>query len=467
MRSIDGLKKKMKLNKSGMTLIEVIAAMAILALVITPTLRIFASSSGTNFRAKSRQRATSVAEGVMESFKAYDMESLCIQFLGGSFKGVVAGGAPMSTEVKAYDVAGNLLASPLRQDGVLNIDTNARYEFKVENASSQGRFYDVTVEAVPVVAPNAMNFDDPNQYSDAIIALDEDQSYNAAAALETKAKTLFEADFTSLHSGATSHGVDSVELTDFTRTITLDVTDDGTAQTVLVKEKYTATATVSYHYSTGVGASSSSHTGNVTYDSTKIFYDMCLPDDSTTDTEWTVYDNTSTIAGVVTHGGVKHSKLNHIYLYYFPSYTGGFGTGAKDVIEISGTLSSLYDPAMSSQPKATGHMPLQITVAKQRSTYLTDTDVNLGEVTYNVSLQGSFSGSGSVELVTNLYENLSPLGSVSAVPSISGFPSPETVAEGVDDKVVLLYDIQIHVYEHEDGDAVGDEVATFSGTMNN
>lgn len=456
------VKSRKKLNRKGMTLVEVIVAMAILAIVITPALRIFASTSNTNLSSRLRQRATSVAEGAMESFKAYDVEQLCRQFETGNFNGVeVSSDAARPTTMSARAVYGVTEETPLRTDGTLRDDADS-YKFKVQNAVSEGHYYDMEILVTPRVARNVLRMYDANTYSDAIITLEEDTAYDAYAGLKAKAETLFETNFSSYHSSAASHDIDSVTISDFKRVIDLEADDNGTAQTVVMKVTYTCKAKVDYHYATGVGAGASSHSSSKEFDETDMVLEAVLDTDpaSTTPTQLKVYDNSSTIAGVTLSG--KTSKLNQLFLYYFPVYASKFGSGAKDEINIDCSLTNLYEPGIVADPKAEGYEPLKITVAKQKTTMLTDVELNYGEVNYNVSLNGSVTGGGQVDLQTNLQESLSPSGSVIAPPSISGFSGSETVKEGLVDRVVLLYDVEIHVYEAGETE----EVASFAGTLN-
>lgn len=451
------VKNRKKLNQKGMTLVEVIVAMAILAIVIAPTLRIFASASGTNFRSRQRQRATSVAEGAMESLKAYTVEQLCNQFRTLSFKGVVQStDATRPTTMNAWAVTGGVDEYPFRIDGTLKDDADS-YKLIAENVVSEGQYYDMEILVTPAVsyAPDVLNMDNMNTYSDAIICLEEDTAYTALSKLDQKARDELNDNFSTYHPTATgSPTINTVTISDFKREISVEANDNGTIQTVVLKVTYTCKAQVDYTYSSGSGSRS--------YDETVLKYNEVL-DAVSGATSLTVYDNSATIAGTEVNN--KKAKLNHIYLYYFPVYASNFGTGAKDEIKIDAALTGLYDylPATSVKDSAArGYGPLQITVAKQLATLLTDAQLNSGEVGYNVSVTGSLTG-GKVELQTNLQENLSPLGSVIAPPSISSvFGSGESIQDSLLERVVRLYDVEIHVYEAD----TTDEVAAFIGTMN-
>lgn len=70
--------KKMK----GFTLVEVIISLAILALLIVPTLSIYAALTQENTRAQIDQKAVNLSQNLMESFKTRSMEELCRRFNG-------------------------------------------------------------------------------------------------------------------------------------------------------------------------------------------------------------------------------------------------------------------------------------------------------------------------------------------------------------------------------------------------
>lgn len=454
-----------KVNSKGMTLIEVVVAMAILAIVITPALKMFANASGTNLRSRKATRAFTVGESVMECAKAYNVQQLCNQFAGGGFKGINYGPATTSSAV-VRDASGAEV-TPFLADGTLKEDASA-YVLRATNAESEGNLYDIEMEITPsIIASSAFDIENRNAYTDAIIWLEEDMNYEAVNELTTLAEDTFETNFSSYHTAA-SHSIDSVDITNLVRTIDIDVEDDGSAQTVTIKVNYTCTADVNYQYSATVGGSSTSAVK--TYDSTIMTYDVTFVDDADPTTpEYTLYDNSATVAGVSVNG--RPGKLSQVYLYYFPTYPNdnAFGTGAKDVINVNTNLSSgLYNPGSKTraEAEAEGCQPLKFIVAKQASTYLDEFDLNEGEVLYSASVTGALSGGGQVDVWDNYSKNLSTYtgAGVPAPVFVTGFTTDTDIQNGVKDRVNLLYDVTIHVYEAGDPTS---ELATYTGTINN
>ena len=77
--SIWRLRRK-KINNMGMSLVEIIVAMAVLMIVTVPILYTFVYSAHFNARAKLRQQTTAAAQTVMENLKAYSVEDICKSF---------------------------------------------------------------------------------------------------------------------------------------------------------------------------------------------------------------------------------------------------------------------------------------------------------------------------------------------------------------------------------------------------
>lgn len=73
-------KKETGVDDHGFTLVEVLIAMLILAIIVVPLLHTFVSSSRANMRARRVLRVTTAAQDIMEGLKAYTIEELAYQF---------------------------------------------------------------------------------------------------------------------------------------------------------------------------------------------------------------------------------------------------------------------------------------------------------------------------------------------------------------------------------------------------
>lgn len=70
-----------KLNKdAGFSLLELLIAVVILAIIVIPLLNLFLSSNRINIKSRQTLRATTLAQDIMEGLKAYDIEELQTQF---------------------------------------------------------------------------------------------------------------------------------------------------------------------------------------------------------------------------------------------------------------------------------------------------------------------------------------------------------------------------------------------------
>jgi len=74
------LKKIMKKNNTGFTLLEVLVAVIILAVISVPLLRSFATAAQTNRKSKIEEKCTTAAENIVESFRDVDVEELIAKY---------------------------------------------------------------------------------------------------------------------------------------------------------------------------------------------------------------------------------------------------------------------------------------------------------------------------------------------------------------------------------------------------
>ena len=70
------INKSIKSDNSGLSIVEVLVAVAILAIVFVPLLKTFTQASTLNSRAQKLQNVTSLAEGVMEDVKGKSIQEL-------------------------------------------------------------------------------------------------------------------------------------------------------------------------------------------------------------------------------------------------------------------------------------------------------------------------------------------------------------------------------------------------------
>ncbi len=114
----------MRKDNRGLSLVELIIAIIILAIVITPFLRSFVTSANTNQKAKRIMRATSVAENIMEAMKPLTLEEIVLQLSNDGDETHM----PVCTLVPVFDSHQELLVEenePVAGSGITNA---AKYE---------------------------------------------------------------------------------------------------------------------------------------------------------------------------------------------------------------------------------------------------------------------------------------------------------------------------------------------------
>ena len=118
--------RRLKDNNSGLSLIEVLVAMIILSIVVTPFLHSFFSTATANAKAKKMHKATIVAQSVMEGIRAESVESIAKQFNypGANWRitspSIINGGASLSAHVAelSYDPTTNSYGAVMRYEDV-------------------------------------------------------------------------------------------------------------------------------------------------------------------------------------------------------------------------------------------------------------------------------------------------------------------------------------------------------------
>lgn len=126
----------MKKDNKGMSLVELLIAITMLAVVMTPMFRSFLVSMKNNSKARDMFRATTVANNLMESLHAFNLEEICMQFnTEGNFKiypqaaAVAENGTPATMQ---YKELGEEVAGTIVKSGVIsnNAEGNPQYNFK-------------------------------------------------------------------------------------------------------------------------------------------------------------------------------------------------------------------------------------------------------------------------------------------------------------------------------------------------
>lgn len=141
--------ERSKLNKNaGFSLVELLIAVVILAIIVIPLLHLFVSSTRINVKSRKTLRATTVAQDIMEGLKAYNIDELKTQF--------------NDPAEGFYVIDDKLIKGNIREETSLEVDgagdpAEGLYCFSMSDVDMQGSKYDalVTVDGRGYMAPLA------------------------------------------------------------------------------------------------------------------------------------------------------------------------------------------------------------------------------------------------------------------------------------------------------------------------
>lgn len=301
------MKQKVIKNNKGMTLVEVLVAMMILTVVSLVLLRAFVSATKYNKIAKEKQREINLAQSIMESFKAYDMDEIVKQFNGSAPFTIYSGAHGSVYEVgrNSYDPVEDEL---IRNDGGLDPANADKYSFKLESVNYDGGLYDVEISLEPDPAVNSLVeiADSPkfNKFNDAFYTGETASAANAKIVEAVKVYLLTYTEFDT--SNDLNPDLDNVsEMMDFINVLSHDVyvtmENSGSAQVVNVKSVYDYEIFDMSFYTTS---------GSLTVG---FYVDSAWLDDVKFETK--IYDNSVT--------GAATASLNNVYINYCPYYESG------------------------------------------------------------------------------------------------------------------------------------------------
>lgn len=133
MRKVKRGSNARKLNRdAGFSLLELLIAVVILAIIVIPLLNLFLSSNRINIKSRQTLRATTAAQDIMEGLKAYDIEEVREQF-----KDPASG---------FYVIDSRLIKGGVREDtpGAGN-PSDGLYVFSMKELNLQGSKFDAKI----------------------------------------------------------------------------------------------------------------------------------------------------------------------------------------------------------------------------------------------------------------------------------------------------------------------------------
>lgn len=130
---------------AGFSLVELLIAVTILAIIVIPLLHMFVTSTRINVKSRQMLRATTVAQDIMEGLKAYNLEEVRAQFAPPE------GASPSTYYYPSngfYVLNTNLIQGGVREITELGPDATGEeiYYFGIENLKMQGGEYDALIK---------------------------------------------------------------------------------------------------------------------------------------------------------------------------------------------------------------------------------------------------------------------------------------------------------------------------------
>ena len=150
-----------KLNKdAGFSLVELLIAVVILAIIVIPLMNLFVSSNRINIKSRKTLRATTAAQDIMEGLKAYNIKEIKEQFAD-----------PASG---FYVIDSRLIKGGVAEETALEVDpsgnpANGLYVFSMKDVTMQGSKFDakITVDGRGYMTGTLTH---DNEFNDAALA---------------------------------------------------------------------------------------------------------------------------------------------------------------------------------------------------------------------------------------------------------------------------------------------------------
>ena len=311
-----------RINNKGMSLVELLIAVTILAIIVVPLLHSFVSSARINRKAKITQKLTTMGQDVMEGLKAYNVEDLAYEFDYPTVSSCNAHPSGFqlikpdlvganSTEVasRVYELASTgvdtymkVNATTTPAQSILVSGAGPSTEYKFDKEASKGKTYYFAVSNVSSERSTTSSYKadilikiDPSKYTTAGGSISSNKAlHNEDSLTDKKLADLYSMDTTRdaffLESGKQindaynkliSKGATIASAEDIYKKIEVEISDDGAGKKVTYKFRYGAP---------GVDANDASDPDPVVFPTN------------------------------ITLSTLKYAELDNIYLFYLPSY---------------------------------------------------------------------------------------------------------------------------------------------------
>ncbi len=458
------LNRRKKLNNKGMTLIELMVAVAILSVAIIPLMYAFINSMKYNAKGRELQQTTVLAHTIMEKCKGYTTKEIDDRMDNHTFLDTLTVGAlnnstktPMTGATTLWGSSGSLAddGTETYYIGMVQLE-NQRYDVQV-TLDNHGRqdLYNGTSD----IDSSMIHTESMNKYMDAVFTVNtvcnnaEDTEIDTVAGLDFEAYSEMiriltdgiKADAATKPSITEEVNVPLRDLLTLTtgklnlyRYIDITANNDGAGRDV-VNVTYTYTFTLdggvfSYNYNPPSGGATIPLSVDVGTNEVPLY-----------NLTFTIYDNAATMA----NGAV----LENIYFFYYPAYNGDLTDYpiSEDIITINNN---------------TGRY-INFYMVKQKNPVYSDVDLNTLEGVYEPYITVA----GGVVFYHNSDQNLGGSGPANPFHLVStgALTYPRGTLYDEENKI-LMYDVKVSIYpagSYNGSDIVGgaEPIITLNGTM--
>lgn len=411
-----------KQSNKGFTLVEVLVAILILAIIVVPLLSAFVMSAKTNAKARQTLRATTLAQNVMEELKAYSLETSAGHHNGTETGNFVVAAATQKYETVRYADGVHKVVTAVKDASTGEVTVTGReeeqYDFVLRGVKQENAEFDVEISVRKPEEKDA-NIPDGLGSFDMVNITSMNRSDCAYFAQEEAAHSVVATEY--VRRSQLNHTPMTAETfqSRMTRTIKIDVNSaaDG-SETVMVT------------------------------------YNYMIPDEGYVTPDHRLYTEYTTVFD----NYASQEELKSVYLYYYPLY-GLSGALPRDTFEIN-NMSDLG---------------INVYLIKMKDvTYNVYDDNNYKpsiKVTESNAQADDTGDVSNVKLCTNISNPVLQYTAAGTTPQfrVTDLGNAETVQN--------LYDVTIQVYKHdavtEGNDAgvttlkfdEGKKIATFTGTV--
>lgn len=451
--------KEFRRNNAGLSLVEIMVSVAILAIIVLPLLSSFVTSARTNAKAKNKLRATNVAENVMEGMETLSVKEFAYQFNypqegfdafmlsdDSTVMQVIPAGDSYGEVTKREDIASEItnpedlissaILKNLSGNGYKFLESDSRkYYFFASNLKVDNRKYNafITLDAKTNDLTSINRVYNTQSLAD---MSKMDTNYDAINSIKhTTSDILSEIDSWGYHTRNHGDGKQILGQNDISRTISIDITKSVSDATIV---------RITYQY-------------EFNYEGHHIKFPL---EGAANENDYTsvIYDNTYNTS----------CNLREIYLFYQPWYTsnsnnGHYGCTDKIVInnnesipcEVSIIKQNCVDPNLLEQYENNYNVFVELSELSNGTSHAvtkiaTNLDTNLGNVNSAIQPRQAY----------YMYNNNVNESSLANIMTVTGLEAAKA-----EDR---LYDVRVDVYSNKTSLSdinSTDPIVSFTGSM--